>query len=326
MGRWAKTVHLASLNLMSDVEVTALCSRRQESLEEAAALCPHRPRLFTEAEQLAAWDGADAVIVATPNDSHERLTALFLEHGKHVLCEKPLALTVEGCRSLVALAAKMGLVLQVGYELRYAPPFDLGRRLLDSGEIGEPRLVWCALLRDFMPKSGWRSSREQSGGVLLEITSHYLDLVDFFAADTPQEISAYGGGHFGDDVDYCWAVIRYARGAVGSIGSCMFGPADKEIALSVVTTEARLDMSIDERTVKLHRRGKAEPEVTVIPPGHSKAEFGHWGSYEQLLDWLACIRDNRKPRSSGASGLRAVQLALALQESVRKGAPVALGE
>jgi len=305
LGGWTKRVHLPTLALIPEARVTALCARRPESLEEAAALCASPVQRFQDYEELVAWEGVDAVVVSTPNNLHESIAAASLAAGKHTFVEKPLAFTVEGCRRLCALARERGLVLQVGYELPYAPPFARGLQMIREGIIGEVSIVTCNIIRDFIRGSGWRADKALSGGMLLELTSHYINLADYLADSQPLEAVAYGGSRVVNEVDYGWLLVRYANGVVSSVCSCMFGSGSRDIAAGAIGTKGSLQMSVDERTIVLHHRGGREPEVTHIP--------------EEMVDFVTSIRQGRTPLVNGEVGTRAVALSLAFERSALAG-------
>jgi predicted dehydrogenase len=325
LGRWTKNVHIPTLALIPQARVTALCARRQESLDEGAALLEGPVAKFQDYHALVGSDQVDAVVVSTPNNVHEPVSAAALEAGKHVFVEKPMAFAAEGCARLRSLAKRKGLVLQVGYELPYAPPFARGLEMIRQGAIGVPSIVICNVIRDFVVTRGWRGDKEQSGGVLLEMASHYINLADALADATPLAVEGFGGGRLLDDVDYGWCLIRYDNQIVGSVCSCMFGSGHMDIAATAIGTEGRLDMSVDTRTIVLHRRDDSDPQVTSIPQGVSAAEHGHWGTYEEMVDFISCVREGRRPRVDGIAGSRAVVIALAFEQSVRQmGQPVPL--
>ena len=315
LGRWAKQVHIPTLALIPEARVTAICARREESIAEASALCPQPVTKFQDYRALAASDEVDAVVVSTPNNLHEPISAAALEAGKHVFVEKPLGFTLEGCRRLCALAEDGHLVLQVGYELPYAPPFARGLKMIRDGAIGQPSIVWSNVIRDFIVKRGWRGNKEESGGVLLEMASHYINLVDYLADARPLAVAAFGGSRLIDDLDFGWALIHYDNQVVGSLCSCMFGSGPMEIAAGALGTEGSIEMSVDGRTIALYRRGSDQPEVTELPEGTSLAEYGHWGTYEEKVDFVSCIREGRRPLVDGRAGMRAVALTLAFKQS-----------
>jgi len=121
-----------------------------------------------------------------------------------------------------------------------------------------------------------------------------------------------------NDVDYGWCLISYDNGAVGSVCSCMFGTGQADIAAAALGTEGSLYMSVDQRTIALHRGGD-EPDVIHLPEGTSPAEYGHWGTYEEIADFVACVGEGRRPLVDGSTGMRAVALCLAFEKSVRQG-------
>src|SRR6185437_8921399 len=106
LGEWARTVHIPNILRVPDARITALATRNSERLQAAANLVPGgAPALYTDYRNLLDDSAVDAVIISTPNNSHEALALEALAAGKHVLCEKPLSFSLEGCTRVRESAA-----------------------------------------------------------------------------------------------------------------------------------------------------------------------------------------------------------------------------
>ncbi|HSB84956.1 MAG TPA: Gfo/Idh/MocA family oxidoreductase, partial [Ilumatobacteraceae bacterium] len=137
-------------------------------------------------QEVTAADDVDVIDICTPNDAHVDVAIDAFVRGKHVLCEKPLALNADDAFRLCEAAAASGLVAQVGFVYRQWPAVTMARRLVDEGAIGAVRTVRAHFLLDYnsnpdVPMS-WRFDRARAGsGALGDVGSHCIDLLQYLA-------------------------------------------------------------------------------------------------------------------------------------------------
>ncbi|MGH2636668.1 MAG: Gfo/Idh/MocA family protein [Actinomycetota bacterium] len=162
------------------IGVVGSTPERAEEKAEAATL----PRVYESVEALLADPAIDVVHVATPNHAHAEQVRAVLAAGKHIVCEKPLALTTEETADLLLRAEASGLVHAVCYNIRFYPLCHQMRAMVASGAIGEPRLVSGSYLQDWLllPTDwNWRLEPEKAGALraVADIGSHWFDLARF---------------------------------------------------------------------------------------------------------------------------------------------------
>jgi len=190
-------------------------------------------RATTDLDAVLAAPEIDVVDVATPNDSHHRITMAALQHGKHVLCEKPLALSTGQAVEMAALAKKQRVHAGVWHNYRRAPATALAARIVARGDLGEIRQVRAVYLQDWLrdpaTEASWRTSRRQCGsGAHGDLNAHLIDLVraltglEFDAVCGVQQTFAKQrpdgeGGKAKVDVDdaFCF-LARFRGGAIGT--------------------------------------------------------------------------------------------------------------
>lgn len=177
-GAVAQLVHLPLLVDRSDVEVVALADaddHRANTVAERFGV----PRV-TETELLIVEEELDALIICTPNNLHDSMAVAALEAGRHVLVERPFALTPEGCREIVDAADKAGLVAMPGMSHRFRPEVSALRAFALSGELGRIHAGRAAWMNRAIParRSSWRHRTEQSGGgALMDLGVQAIDLL-----------------------------------------------------------------------------------------------------------------------------------------------------
>lgn len=174
--------HLEALRRLPNVEVTALVEVSQE-VADAKAEELGIPNAYTF-EDMLKQDDIDVVHICTPNFLHFPQTKAALESGKHVICEKPLAVKAEEAEELVAIAKERGLVNAVHFNLRYYPMVRQMRVMRQKGELGEVYSVMGSYLQDwlfFNTDYNWRLEPDQSGDsrAVADIGSHLLDITEY---------------------------------------------------------------------------------------------------------------------------------------------------
>ncbi|MGW5195663.1 Gfo/Idh/MocA family protein [Kribbella sp. NPDC004138] len=184
-------------DLPLDPAMNVLGGRNAEAVQAAAAKLGWK-ETETDWRKLIARDDVQLVDVCTPGDSHAEIAIAALEAGKHVLCEKPLANTVEEAEAMTAAAeaAKAkGIRSMVGFTYRRVPAIGLARQLVAEGKLGTIRHVRAQYLQDWIadPEAplSWRLDKEKAGsGALGDIGAHIIDLTEFITGDTIGEVSA----------------------------------------------------------------------------------------------------------------------------------------
>jgi predicted dehydrogenase len=173
-------------------------------------------------EELLADEGVEAICIAAPSHLHAQIGLEAIEAGKHLLIEKPLALTMEDCDRLVEAAAASGLTTAVGYNLRLHPHVSRARELIASGALGDVSLLSStfaspSLLRDVPP---WRANPELGGGLLALQAVHHFDLWRHLLAQEVVEVRCAQGAPAGGSGDAPGSV---AVGATTSGGAAIAG-------------------------------------------------------------------------------------------------------
>lgn len=315
-GAVARTRMAPAIARHPDCRIAAVIST---SAERAAsfARATGADRACTELED-ALDDAVQAVYISTTNELHTEQTIACLRAGKHVLCEKPLALSMRDARAILEAAAKGGAVLAVNHHLRAADGLIRLRTMLAAGVIGKPRLM-RSLHRCFVRparRGGWRMTDPTRGaGVILDLTVHTADAVRFV---TGREVASICGhavpGGFG------------RSGIEGAVVGTM--KMDDELLVSFgdsysrLPALSRLELHGEEGCLCAHgvlegspRAGLAfhrdERLVTLDVP---------CDPYRRTVARFAdAIRGDGEPAATGVDGLRSLEVALALRTAVAEG-------
>lgn len=274
---------------------------------------------YDDYHDLLARADIGGVLVAPPNYLHEEVTVAAAQAGKHIFCEKPMALNVTDCDAMIRAARAAGVKLMVGQVLRLMFPFARIKELAADGELGPPACVDITRIGPWGFREHWRTKRALSGGPLFEVNVHELDLMRHLCGEVEQ-VSAYGGRFLSPHVDFYDVYLvnmRFRSGAVGRLRAGCAGPVGKYEG-EVICPGGTLTWGPGWSTAKLYRQGAEPEELTAdewTRPGGVDWEIG------SFVAWV--LRDE-PPVLTAHDGRAAVELAQAAYLSIERGQPVNL--
>ena len=273
-------------------------------------------------DDLLADGTIDAVYVSTTNELHREQALAAIAAGKHVLCEKPLALTVADAREMAAAAEAAGVVLATNHHLRNAATHRAIRREIAAGAIGTPLFARVFHAVSLPPAlRGWRVDRpEAGGGVILDITVHDADTLRFVLGDDPFEATAlavsHGMGQHGL-ADGVMGALRFRGGVLAQLHDT-FTVAHASTGLEVHGTDGSLlgrdVMTQAPRGEVVLRRGDAEETVRL-----DEVEDLYVRS---LRNVTAAVAGTGSPSATAEDGVWSLATALAVAESAETGRTV----
>ncbi|MCX5758583.1 MAG: Gfo/Idh/MocA family oxidoreductase [Candidatus Hydrogenedentes bacterium] len=213
--------HVQALQRMPErARVTGYARREAgKAFAEAEAL---GARAFT-LDGLIASDDVDVVCVCVPNHLHRAYAEAALSAGKHVFCEKPLALSVEDADAMLDAANESGRTLMVGHLARHIPAYVAVADIFAEGRLGVPRAAYVSRMHCGGGRS-WRMDPIQGGGVVFDLLIHDIDLLRWYLG-RPQRLVARGHRHVQGGYDYVGALLTYAGGMTAVVeGGFVFRP------------------------------------------------------------------------------------------------------
>jgi predicted dehydrogenase len=275
-----------------------------------------------------ARDDVDAVIVCSPTVAHRRGVELAAAHGRHVLCEKPIATTLDDASAIIDACARAGVLLQVAFVSRFHAMVDRARDAVLSGRLGDILgMVGGNRGRPPLPPTypPWITSEEQAGGgALMDHSVHVADVMRHISRQEATSVSAEAGALLWDCGvdDVALLTLRFDGGAIASVDPSWSVPADNpwdyDFFLRLLGTEGSLDI-----------RDSADSLNVVSANGPRGARLVSFGEDLDLAMIEAFARSVRagvslEPCATGVDGLRALEIALAGYESAASGHPVHL--
>jgi myo-inositol 2-dehydrogenase/D-chiro-inositol 1-dehydrogenase/scyllo-inositol 2-dehydrogenase (NAD+) len=285
----------------------------------------------THSDPLAAVtaDGVDAVVVASPTFSHADVAAAALTAGRFVLCEKPLASTLDDAHRVAAAERASDATLLMGFMRRFDAGFTWVAHRIAAGDIGEPLLVKSTGRGPGLPPE-WAWDAARSGGLVAEVNSHDLDTVRWLSLQEPVRIHAVGRAAKRPDlaerhpgfVDVVAVTLELSAGAIGLVdGAC---PADYgyDARVEVYGSEGVLFAGDARQGTALLVRSEG---VHADPVRSWRDLFA--GAYRaECRHLVAVARGDEHPRTCVEDGVRALEAVVAANRSMRRGVPVAIDE
>jgi 1,5-anhydro-D-fructose reductase (1,5-anhydro-D-mannitol-forming) len=278
------------------------------------------PRATTSVEDLLGQD-VDAVYISTTNELHRAQTLAAAKAGKHVLCEKPLALTLPEAREMVDACRDAGVVMGTNHHLRNAATHRAMREAIAAGRIGRPlfaRVFHAVYLPPHL--QGWRIKDPSTGaGVVMDITVHDADTLRFVTGEEPVEVTAFTqqGGMGGEGIeDGVMGVVRFGSGLLAQFHDA-FTTKYAGTGFEVHGTEGSLigTNCMTQRPIGsvVLRTAAGEETLPLVPEN----------LYERALKaFHGAIRGEGAPSATGEDGVRSMALAIAALESAQTGRAV----
>lgn len=352
--------HVRNLALIPGSEVTALSDPNTESLETTHAEVMGLPNApvdvarYHRAGDLLSSDLVDALVIASPNDTHTGILTEILAHPHPypVLVEKPVCTTMADADLLEEAAAAHPEPIWVAMEYRYMPPVQQVMQRLRDGDLGRLRMLSIREHRfPFLDKvDDWNRFSERTGGTLVEKCCHFFDLMRLITADEPVRVYASGGadvnhanesydGRRPDILDNAFVVVDFAAGARAMLDLCMFAEGSgfqEHISLVGDVAKAECFVPVDanhwpadlqrEAEVEFSPRTPQGPVRSSVPvdPAVLSAGAHHGSTYFQHLGFRRAVLDGAPVEVTLRDGVQAVRIGLAAEESVRTGQAVRL--
>jgi len=220
--------HLAVVSTEPETAVAAMCEIDPTTRGELASAYQRVP-IYEDFDEFLRHDGLDVVTICTPHGLHAPMSIAALNSGRHVLVEKPMALSVRAAQAMVAAARDNDRCLMVVKQNRYNVPIALAKRAIDEGRLGRLFLVKADVLwnrrQDYYSGSAWRGKRLLEGGSLFTQVSHFIDLLVWWCGDVIEARPLTSTANHRIEIeDNGVAALRFSSGVLGSLAwtTCVY--------------------------------------------------------------------------------------------------------
>lgn len=319
-GYWGPNI-LRNLIAHTDAEVAVVADQKLERLAALKKMYPSI-RTTTDANEVVNSKDIDAVVIATPVQTHYPLARAALDAGKHVLVEKPLTDSLASGEELVKLAEKKQRTLMVDHTYLYTGSIDVMKKLIDGGEIGA--------LQSFSSTRFNLGLFQGDVNVLWDLAPHDLSILLYLAARMPMLVNAVGMSHTGDGIENtAYLTLRYEDGLIAHIGVSWISPVkirqmlisgdkkmlvfdDAEATEKVKVYETGYAIRTDEEKRRLYTDYRVG-DIHIPNVGNKEALQG------VVEDFVRSASTGSEPRSSARFGLNVVRVLDAAERSLKQG-------
>jgi UDP-N-acetyl-2-amino-2-deoxyglucuronate dehydrogenase len=322
--------HVDAIARLDGAELTAVCdviAERAQATGEAAGV-----PWFVSLDEMLRVAPCDVVVIATPSGVHPSHGITAARAGKHVVTEKPMAISLTAADALVQACDDAGVRLFVVKQNRLNPPVQLLKRAMDQGRFGRLYLANCTVRwtrpQEYYDQAPWRGTWEFDGGAFMNQASHYVDLVQWLMGPVESVMAKTATlARRIESEDTGAAVLRFRSGALGVLEVTMLTyPKNLEGSITIMGERGTVkiggtavnrveqwqfaDYSDDDKLIE---------SANTNPP--TVYGFGHEAYYRNVL---AVLRGTAAPDTDGRSGRKSLELILGIYESARTGRDVPL--
>ena len=284
-----------------------------------------RPRVISDYKELFSSQ-IDFVTIATESGNHYKNTIDFLSAGKHVLVEKPMALSTDHMDEMISIAREKNLKLGVCFQNRFNPPVQELRKAIEAGKFGRifsvtARILWNRNV-DYYQQAKWRGTWEMDGGTLMNQCSHNIDLLQWVLGGEATELVAITDNYnhpYVETEDFGAAIVRFNNGSTGLIeGMANAYPKNLEETLSIFGEKGTVVIGgLAVNKIQTWRfEGEDSHPFMNLPDPETVYGSGHIPLFK---DFANAILEDREPFVAGEDGKRAVEIILGIYKASKNG-------
>ena len=319
------SVHVRNImQQIPEANLVAISDIRLEVAQAVADACGV-DRVVQDYRELLQDPTVEAVLIATSTNTHAQIIQDCAMAGKHIFCEKPLALELDKIDAALEVVALKGVKLMVGFNRRFDKSFQKVREIVSSGEIGRP----CILrITDRDPDFPAMEFLRVSGGIFLDLTIHDFDMARFQVGEV-DEVYAVGNvllepmlKEFGD-TDTNIVTLKFANGAVGAIDNSRKAVYGYDQRLEVFCSNGTA--MAENETETTTRKGNREGFLCAKPPHFFMQRYAPC-YVDEVRQFIECVRDDTPTPTTGTDGRAAVVLGYAAVKSLQENRPVKISE
>ncbi len=310
--------------------LAAIAERSEKNRAEARAKHP-QVAVVEDYRELLKRPEIELVDIVLPSHLHHEVGLAVLQAGKHLLMEKPMALTIAECRDLVQAAQAAGRQLAVGHEFRFSTLWGQVKQIVDAGAIGEPQYAMIELWRNpyRFGSDGWRYDIRRVGNWILEEPIHFFDLARWYFGRWGDPVSVYARANARDPQrpelqDNFSAILNFPGGRYAVISQTLSAFEHHQVAKLTGSKGAvwaswsgAMDRAFDPTFFLKHFDGEKLLDVPVPKAAGEVYELA-----EEIAGMAEAVRSGRPPRVTGEDGLWSVAMCLKAQESADTGTVV----
>jgi myo-inositol 2-dehydrogenase / D-chiro-inositol 1-dehydrogenase len=269
----------------------------------------------------------DIVDLCIPTNLHREMTVQAAQAGKHVICEKPIALTIEDARTMISVCQQAGVRLFIAHVLRFVSQYSAAKAAIDAGHLGNLGVIRLKRV-GYQPRKAvdnWFVDESRSGGMMLDLMIHDYDYARWLAGDVSRVFAKSVRAARPDAPgDYALVTLRFSNGTIAHIeGGWAYPPGFFRTAMDIAGTGGLIEWSSDNsETFQYHLADAPQEEIAEVAVPSATAADSPFTT--QLRHFYEAIQTGDETLVTAADGLAALQIGLAARESARTGKSITI--
>lgn len=306
---------------ISNAELVAVCDMKVESARSVAQEL-EVPFYTTNPDEIFQSDEIQAVIIASPTNTHYELIRKASESGKAIFTEKPLTIDIKEAYEIESVLKQNKTICQVGFMRRFDPVYDAAKKRIQAGDIGKP-IYFRGISRD--PHAPHESFIKNSGGLIVDVSIHDFDIARYLMNSEVTSVSGHGRVlkyplmEKYDDVDQSLVYMEFESGAAGDAEASRNAYYGYDIRGEVIGSEGTILIGGHQSNIQMLT--KAGATYHILPDFTTRFKDAY---HLELKDFFHVVEKEGTPRVTVEDGVKALEIALAARESLRTGQRVNL--
>lgn len=335
-GRISPNHIAAAANNADTAELVCVCDpdleRANKDADDYESRTGTRPAVYADYKKALSELSVDACAIATESGYHAEIALYCIGQKKHVLVEKPMALSTADAQRMIDEAERQGVTLGVCHQNRFNPPVAQLKKALDAGRFGKlvngtARILWNRTM-PYYEQAPWRGTWAQDGGTLMNQCIHNIDLLQWSLGGEPDTVFAMTGNYMRDieAEDFGAILIRFKNGAVGIIeGTACVYPKNLEETLSVfgeTGTAVIGGLAVNRVQTWNFKESDAQDEAVAALSGTDPKNVYGSGHTPLYANFINAILTHTRPLIDGYEGIKGMKIILSAYKSQKTGLPV----
>lgn len=327
-------MHAVSVSKQEQAELAAVCDCKEERARAAAEA--YGCRWYTDYKEMMEKERLDSVHICTPHFLHPEMAIYALNHGLHVLTEKPMAIKLSDAKQMEQAARDNGRALMVSFQNRFNPGSLLIKRMLKEGELGNilsaRAIVTWSRSDEYYSHSDWKGTWEmEGGGVVIDQAIHTLDLMNWYMNGEIEYVEASMGNRAHEIIkveDCAEGVIRYKNGVNACFFAVNYYAYDAPVELELYCEKGTVKLLGEKACVALNdgREYIADKNPTETFDFGNVKQYWGVGHMKEIAHFYQSIASGVMPENSAAAVMPTQELICAIYESAREGRRVYFAE
>lgn len=302
-----------ALSQLAGVEIVGIADDNEERGKEAST--QYNTNFYVKYEDLLNQP-IDAVVITSENSKHHEHVVAAAKKGKHILCEKPLAHTLEDAKAIIEICEEHSVILQTAFPVRFNTPVINAKKIIESGQLGNIVAI-KGTNRGSNPGGWFVDPTKSGGGAVIDHTVHVVDIMRWYMGAEVKEVYAEIGNLISEyTIDDAGLLTMEFDNNVFATLDCSWSrnetfPTWGDVTLEIVGTNGTLSVDAFSQKMDIYN--------------NKGAKWDFWGdNMDQSLvaDFITSVREGRDPSITGEDGLKALNVAIAAYESSKKKEPV----